>query len=422
MSKLSEFLSLYAKPNTARQYRINLRKFFALIYGQGDVEEQAERYLSEQRDREADLKNFFAAIKDSPPKTIISLVSTVKSFLMNNRIELPELLWRQLSQLRNHRSKAITDDRAPIKAELREIINNTTTPIGKTLFVTLATSGMRIGEAVQIKLDDLDLGSTPAKIRIRANYTKTGTKRITFITDEAKQFVQQWLKQRESYLKTAASRSRYEKSSEDDRLFPIDYGTAKIMWFNAIKKSGLAQMDKTTNRYVLHPHTLRKFFRTNFSDKDIAEALMGHDAYLSEAYRRYSEDQLAEIYLKNESSLLIFGNPDQISKLSEQASKTDERVKHLIDENMDLRERLHKVEEATYRLVQIAPKYLQEALQKTITEESRLTPEPEQEPGSELTKEEIDKIRKIKTRTHPKDHTQTTKQNKGKEVKWLSNP
>ena len=53
---------------------------------------------------------------------------------------------------------------------------------------------MRIGEALQLELDDLNLNSYPAKIYIRGEYTKSGNPRIAFIFSEAKEAVEEWLK------------------------------------------------------------------------------------------------------------------------------------------------------------------------------------------------------------------------------------
>jgi integrase len=50
-------------------------------------------------------------------------------------------------------------------------------------------------------------------------------------------------------------------------------------------------------------HGLRKFFRSQLAlscPVDIVEALMGHEGYLTDAYRRYSRKQMAEYYLKAE--------------------------------------------------------------------------------------------------------------------------
>jgi len=55
---------------------------------------------------------------------------------------------------------------------------------------------MRIGEALQLKLDDVDLNSDPVRVNLRAEISKSGNMRISFISSEAKEAVAEWLKVR----------------------------------------------------------------------------------------------------------------------------------------------------------------------------------------------------------------------------------
>lgn len=83
--------------------------------------------------------------------------------------------------------------------------------------------------------------------------------------------------------------------------------------------------DKSTNRRILHPHTLRKYFRTEGAKAisvDILEALMGHSEGQTEAYRRYSLDQMREAYLAGEWALTVFTDGTLVQKEIE--SKTSE--------------------------------------------------------------------------------------------------
>ena len=63
---------------------------------------------------------------------------------------------------------------------------------GKALTLILASSGMRVGESVRLKLSDIEFDRDPVRIKIRAKYTKTGKRRITFISPEAKEAVEEW--------------------------------------------------------------------------------------------------------------------------------------------------------------------------------------------------------------------------------------
>lgn len=316
VSKIKAFFSTFRAASTVNTYSWILRKFFHTIYGDGDVGQQAERYFSEKRDYQQDVETFFAEMKDSPPMTVSSSLSCVRSFFLHNHVELPQWFWRSLSR-RKHGTGAVTEDRVPMTAELRSILNFSQIQ-GKTLFMVLASSGMRLGETLQLKIEDVDLHTDPVRIHIRHDYTKNGNRRLAFISTEAKEVVQQWLKVRQQYLVSAAKkckqRPQYKtqssgKSTDDPRLFPFDKSTAHLLWATSIRKAELNKRDPSTNRYELHIHCLRKLFITQVSKvttKDVAEALVGHEGYLTGAYRRYTPEELAEEYKKIEPAIRIF--------------------------------------------------------------------------------------------------------------------
>jgi integrase len=56
---------------------------------------------------------------------------------------------------------------------------------GRVLVLVLASSGMRINEALTVTLDEIDFKSKPTVITIWGENSKTGDNRITFISSEA---------------------------------------------------------------------------------------------------------------------------------------------------------------------------------------------------------------------------------------------
>jgi integrase len=52
---------------------------------------------------------------------------------------------------------------------------------------------MRAGEALSIRIKDLDFDSNPLRLSIRGEYTKTRTDRIIFLTDETARQLKSWL-------------------------------------------------------------------------------------------------------------------------------------------------------------------------------------------------------------------------------------
>jgi len=67
---------------------------------------------------------------------------------------------------------------------------------------------------------------------------------------------------------------------------------------------------KVGKRYNLHPHVLRKFFKTQLISAGlpgpIVDRLAGHARYLATEYELYTESQLRKWYKKGEEALTIF--------------------------------------------------------------------------------------------------------------------
>jgi len=363
MGKVKEFLDGYQSDSTRRNYRIALTSFFCSVFGDTAprgynsktervewLNTQAERYFSEHRDFERDMQEFLASLNGRAPKTVKMKIAAVRSFLVENDVEFSQKFWRRLRK-KIRGSRALTLDTVPSNSELRKLVMHM--PIhGKALYLLLPSSGMRIGEALQLKLNDLDLKADPVKINVRGEYTKTGNSRVAFASREAKEAIEEWLKVRGSYLESAAKKSHlFEKSAEDARLFPFENCTAYSVWNNALEKAQMDERDESTSYRKMHPHVLRKFFRTRMATLipvDVVEALMGHEGYLTEVYRRYTVEDLAAFYLKGESALLVFTEAEEVSKLRVEIEKgkteLQETLSLVTKENLDLRRRIQRTE------------------------------------------------------------------------------
>jgi len=355
-----KWLETYSSSSTVRAYKWGLEQFFRVLGFKGSLEENAKAYLSEKRNYEEDLKAYFISLKGKPPKSVDICLTAVKMFLMENGIELPALFWRRLKGRRKG-SRALMLDKVPSNAELRQILSHMDAK-GRSLFLALASSGMRIGEALKLTIEDLDLTSEPPRINIRGEYTKTGNPRVAFISSEAKEALQEWLKIRENELQTAVKRSRYGKKAEDKRIWPFEANTAYYIWRNAIAKSGFAkrfQYNNSVERFTVHPHVLRKFFRTRMATVtpvDVVEALMGHEGYLTEVYRRYSLEDLAKFYKQGEHTLLVFVG-EEVSRLRAEIEERNRQLQTLINglatENMELKTQVKHLTDKLERLESI---------------------------------------------------------------------
>ena len=226
---------------------------------------------------------------------------------------------------------------------------------------------MARGEVLQVTLDDVKLDTKPASITIRGENTKTGHLRFTFISSEAVQAVNEWLKIRDEYLKSSQNKNvgfvtsgkAKPKSSDDNRLFPFSDQNAGQMWDGALRKAGFLSRDKTTNRKQLHYHMFRKFFISQLAlivSKEIPEVLAGHSGYLTGAYRRYTKKQLAEQYLKGEH-LLTITTPKELveiqSEFKAEMQTHSEIIENIVKENILLKQHISKIEDEFEQLYEM---------------------------------------------------------------------
>jgi len=383
ISKVETFLQGYTNRNTSNSYRDGLIDFFSVVYSapeklKGDKAKvewlniQGNRYLSEKQDFRKDIIAFLVALNGRAPKGIRLRLTAVKMFLMENDIEFPQKFWKKV-QRRIKGNRALTLDKVPSNKELRKIIMHL--PIhGKALFLLLSSSGMRIGEALKLNLENVKLNETPMQIEIPGEYTKTGNSRYAFASRETKETIQEWLKNREKYIKSAVRKSHmFQKTTveKEDRLFPFESQVAYVMWRNALDKARLNERDKSTNIRKLHPHVLRKFFRTRLGaviPVDVTEALMGHEGYLTEVYRRYSMEDLAKFYLQGEPALLVFTEAEEVSKLRKEVEQSKSELQNMVnhlqmksirleEENLDLKRRARKNEEQIVEIKKMIAEY-----------------------------------------------------------------
>lgn len=130
-----------------------------------------------------------------------------------------------------------------------------------------------------MELEDRDGNpNDPVKVRIWGTNAKSGSSRIAFISQEAKEALQEWLRIREKYLVTATGKSHIHRKNEvDERLFPFEPPVAHLMWRGAVKKAGLAKRDPVSGKWSMTPHSLCKYCRTRMGSMismDVSEALI----------------------------------------------------------------------------------------------------------------------------------------------------
>lgn len=353
---VEEWLESLRSKSTKKVYIAGLRCFVREISNNADFNKFIEQYVSKSKDDIfQDLLVFAQSLIDKPPKTAFTYMGAVKNFLeFTLDYEFSKKQRRLLRNKMPRGKRARTVEDSLTRERLGKILTHCDAK-GKSLFLFLVSSGIRIGEALQLELDDIDLESEPVKVNVRGEYTKTGDKYYSFISKEARDTLEEWLKNREQYLKVAVKRGiglsktapgRGVKSVDDRRIFPFSFAVASSIWNRALRDAKLENHDKSTNRRTLHIHMLRKFFNSHLKGmaklpRAIVEALMGHEEGLAAAYDRFTEKQIRDWYVKGEPYLTI-SMPKEIRELK---IESDRKYGELAVQNIDLGNRIKKLEQ-----------------------------------------------------------------------------
>lgn len=349
---IEKFLSIYPSPSTNRTYRKMIEKFFDYVDG------DEVTYFEDERKYQDDVRTFITSLTHLSKQSITMHVSVLKNFFAMNELELPSSFWKMMNRVAKS-GKGKTMDRIPTNDELKRIISHMSI-CGKALYHLLASSGIRIGESVQLKLKDVDLESNPPTIYLRSNYTKSKEGRITFLSREAKMAIEEWLKQRNHYIKMTRRRDVVKGTLDPNTklIFPFTVYSARHYWTLAIKKAQLDDKDPNTGRYELHPHVLRKRFRTKLGGVDgvpidVVEAMMGHQGYLTSVYRRNSKDELSKFYLKGEHALLVESDMKDLMMVKEDVDKQRLMNESLLMDNIDSKRRVEDLETKLTKVIDL---------------------------------------------------------------------
>src|SRR6185312_3175881 len=243
--------------------------------------------------------------------TIRLKIAGVKGFLRHEGIKTYSEDFKQLVKLPKklrHREEPLT------KEILVRLLHVVPLKIQTAILVAIA-SGMRIGEMVQLTISDIDFESKPTKIHIRAETTKTKETRETYLTNEATKALKDYLTryfgwhEGESNLsmqnRIIFGRTSQMKKDGDQMKFKsvtvAENVLAHSMLWHVRKIPELNKLNEN-GRKMIHFHGFRKYFRTVVGDatnRDFAEALMGHHFYL-DTYYLQTEEKRRELYLKAE--------------------------------------------------------------------------------------------------------------------------
>lgn len=247
------------------------------------------------------------------PRTVKRWLEGTKSFLRYHDVLIINEVYQ--TKVTEPMAQEIPDE-VPDKATIRKILLSNMPLWARAATAAMASSGMRIGECMQLTVGDIHFDETPARIHIRAETTKATKSggrmaRDTFITNEAVDFLKQQISQRGLNANDLVFYpGKLSKGTRPDN----EYRMTLYRW---LPKLGLDEKIPGHRYGKIHAHVFRKFFRTNAGKPmgvDATEALMGHQGYLK-TYVKLGMERMRTDYRTAIPALCV------LSETSEEAQK-----------------------------------------------------------------------------------------------------
>ncbi|HEX9319675.1 MAG TPA: site-specific integrase, partial [Nitrososphaeraceae archaeon] len=219
--KVNTFLNSIGRknPKTARSYSsalVLLDNFTTLQYPEYDYNTIIDAVIQQKINVYELLDKFVQYIQSVKvgitAKSIVAYLAALRSYFSYHDVDvIPAKFRRKVFMPRIHR-----EDEQPLDAaDIRRLLLNCNNRRLKVYLLVLASGGMRAVEALAIRNRDIDLSFNPAKIHIRAEYSKTKVGRDIYISEEATKYLKQWL---EWKYKNPDRRRKFDK---DDLVFTV---------------------------------------------------------------------------------------------------------------------------------------------------------------------------------------------------------
>jgi len=263
------------KANTLRQAAISLEQFLSFFASRGNT-------VLEQLSRE-DIEAFVEHMQDRGSKltTVNTRLRNVYAFIRFLILEYKVVSW----ELMERKIKLKLPDRLPRAIDpqhLDQLLLSIDDCRDRALIMLLLRTGMRIGELLNCKLNDIDLNEQ--KILIYQS-DKTAVGRAVYYSADAQQALLAWLRVRDAH-------KQYLFYGQKDK--PLCYEAARAIFQRCVQKADLQY-----SGYTLH--CLRHSFATGLLNAkmplECLRVLLGHsNLEITRRYARLSDKTREEEY------------------------------------------------------------------------------------------------------------------------------
>jgi site-specific recombinase XerD len=230
------------------------------------------------------------------------------AYLVRQKLIDPELLHHKVRmQEPDALPKAIPDE------DIKSIFAAVTSVRDRALLILLYRTGMRIGELLQVKVDDIILAEQTILVYVGS---KNFEGREVYYSSDAEQALKDWLRTRDAT-------KRYLFYGRSDK--PLSYVSAWTVMRKALERAGLS--DKG---YSLH--SLRHTFATEMINHgmrvEVLQKILGHqDIEMTMRYARLSNQRIEEDYYRAMRIIAGGGGSDEPYRRSTALQKVFEEKK-----------------------------------------------------------------------------------------------
>jgi len=272
------------RPNTLRLTATSLTLFLSFLHQLGKTHlEQIQRqdieaFVEHEQDR---------GLKPNSVRTRLCAVYAFVRFLIEKKIVGYELMERKIKlKLPDPLPRAMDSQDLTL---LLSVIDNTR---DRALILLLLRTGMRIGELLNTKVDDVDLGQQKILIYLS---DKTAVGRAVYYSEDAQQSLLAWFNIRDS----SKERLFYGQGKGSQSLC---YGAARMMFIKYLHKAGLQY-----SNYTLH--CLRHTYATDLLNArmplECLRILLGHtNLEVTRRYARLSDKTREDEYFSAMESIV----------------------------------------------------------------------------------------------------------------------
>jgi len=266
-------------------------------------------------------------LKTMTPNATKSYFSRIKQYLNHCGVEISsEQVKANLRFPKNHQERfyAISIE------DIQKILDNSDYK-HKTMYLCQLSGGLRIGELVQLRKENLTPKDGRFIVEIPSKIAKNHKGRITFFSFEASKYLSSFLKRVDGEQLFGTNENSFHSEINEEQIFR-----------RALNRAGLTKKYSITGRFKINTHSLRAYFITKASrhDPHLAHFLSGQPGkiYLAQ-YDRLTDEEMYEIYLEIEPDLIIeSSNKDKltIKKLKKDKSELEKKNEELQKMNEDI--------------------------------------------------------------------------------------